>query len=82
MKKINKNTLIRNCGFSVRAQNVLYLNSEKMGVPCTTSNISPLKLGDLSKISIADLKSFRQCGDKTVVEITVLAESAGVKFKS
>lgn len=82
MNRITKNTLIRDCGLSVRTHNVLYTNSEKMGVPCTTTDISPLKVNDLRKISLSDIKYFRQCGDKTVREIKVLAEKAGVKFKS
>ncbi len=53
-----------------------------MGIPCTTTDISPLKVNDLRKISLSDLKFFRHCGDKTVKEITTLVERAGVKFKS
>lgn len=81
MKKISKNTLIKDCGLSIRAQNILYNQSESMGVPWGSLDHSPLKIGDLKNLSLLDLRCFRNCGDKTVKEIVALAERAGVKLK-
>lgn len=49
VKPINKNSFIRDCKLSARAQNVLYNNAEAFGVPrifpITISNLKVLHIG-------------------------------------
>ena len=73
--KLSKDTLITECGLSVRAINVL------RAIDCD-NGVSIIKISDLENLSISRLKRCRNTGKKTIDEIVAKCDSVGVKLKS
>ena len=80
MIKITRHSLVDNCGFSLRARNVLINNSENFGVQWTPEDACKLKLSHLEGFSLIKLNSLRNSGKKTVAEIVDCCRKAGVKL--
>lgn len=80
--KISRDSFIRDCGLSLRTQNVLYDNSETFGVtqnfPINDNN---LKVSDIGKCSLKEIAWFRNCGEKTLLEIKELCKQTDVKLR-
>lgn len=72
--KLSKDTLITECGFSVRAINIL------RAIDCD-NGVSIIKISDLDNLSVSRLKGCRNTGKKTIDEIVAKCDSVGVKLK-
>lgn len=82
VSEIGKDSFIRDCKLSVRAQNVLYNNAEAFGVqPTYPISKNMLKVSDIGNLSLRAIGGFRNCGIKTLSEIKVLCKKAGVELK-
>ena len=79
--EITKDSFIRNCGLSTRTRNVLYMNSTAFGVPYANSSDSKLRVRDLWKVTLQELKKLRGGGKTTLKEILELCDRTGVKIE-
>ncbi|MGB7841161.1 MAG: hypothetical protein WBL21_00110 [Salinimicrobium sp.] len=80
MVEINSKTLVRKCGLSNRAWNILYRNSDLFGVPNSDGPFLNLRLEDLGKVEFRDIRSLRGAGASTLQEIREICHKAGVLF--
>lgn len=81
MREINKDTLVRDAGLSVRTCNLLYQNAGEFGIETRFGEITrDFAIGALEGYSLNKLRGLRGFGVATLQETRKMLQRAGVEM--